>query len=68
MEAVIRVRSWFAKAGMLDTVVSKSKSKPSITAEPKGRGTEAPVLGPKMDQRFVAAVTAAAEVEKPPSV
>ena len=48
---------------------SKSKSKPSITALPKGRGAVLPeVLGPKIDQMFVAAAAAAAEEGKPPSV
>jgi hypothetical protein len=58
-----------AKAGMLLTVDSKSKSKPSITEPPKGRGTELPeTSGPKMDHRLFAAATASAEVENPPSV
>lgn len=52
----------------METVDSKSKSNPSITALPNGRGTVVSVRGPKIFQMFVAAVTAAAEVEKPPSV
>jgi hypothetical protein len=38
--ASIRLRSWLPKAGMFETVDSKSKSNPSITAVPKGRGAE----------------------------
>ena len=58
-----------AKGTMLETVDSKSKSKPSITELPKGRGEDEPETGgPKMDQRLLAAVTAAAEEEKPPSL
>lgn len=53
---------------MLETVDSKSKSNPSITAVPKGRGTVEPeVLGPKIAQMLFAAVTAAEELLKPPS-
>jgi hypothetical protein len=53
---------------MFCTVDSKSKSKPSMTVCPNGRGEELPVSGPKILQRLVAAVTAAADDEKPPSV
>jgi hypothetical protein len=53
---------------MFETLDSKSKSKPSMTDEPKGRGDEEEVRGPKIDQMLFAAVTAAAEEEKPPSV
>ena len=38
MSVFMRLRSWFANAGILDTVDSKSKSKPLITEVPKGRG------------------------------
>jgi hypothetical protein len=65
--AFINVRSWFAKAGMFDTVVSKSKSNPSTTAVPNGR-TADDEYGPNQLQILFAAVTAAAEEEKPPSV
>jgi hypothetical protein len=65
----MRLRSWFAKAGMLLTVVSKSKSKPSMTDVPKGRGTSLPdTCGPKIDHKLFAAATASAEVENPLSV
>jgi hypothetical protein len=65
----MRARSWLAKGTMLETVLSKSKSKPSITALPNGRGELLPAtLGPKMDQMFVAAAVAAAVEENPPSV
>jgi len=40
VSASIRLRSWLPKAGMLETVVSKSKSNPSITDLPKGRGAD----------------------------
>jgi hypothetical protein len=64
----MRVLSWLAKEGMLETVDSKSKSNPSITAVPKGRGTVEPeVLRPKIAQMLFAAVTAAEELLKPPS-
>lgn len=36
----MRERSWLAKGTMFETVDSKSKSKPSITDCPKGRGEE----------------------------
>lgn len=52
---------------MLDTVLSKSKSKPSITADPKGR-ISPEVSGPNHDQRLFAAVVAACVDVKPPSV
>jgi hypothetical protein len=53
---------------MLETDDSKSKSKPSITELPKGRGAALPAcLGPKMDQMLLAAATAAASELKPPS-
>ncbi len=52
---------------MFETLVSKSKSKPSMTEFPNGRGDE-PVLGPKIDQMLLAAAIAAADDEKPPSV
>lgn len=67
--ASIKVRSWLANGTMFVTVLSKSKSKPSTTEVPKGRGELEPDwTGPKMDHILVAAVTAAAEEEKPPSV
>jgi hypothetical protein len=54
---------------MFETVDSKSKSKPSITALPNGRGAVLPAtLGPKMAQILFAAAVAAAVEEKPPSV
>lgn len=60
--------SWLPKAGMLDTVDSKSKSNPSTTEVPKGRGMEeSEPAGPKIDQMLFAAVTAAEELLKPPS-
>jgi hypothetical protein len=68
VEAVIKDRSWLANGTMFETLDSKSKSKPSMTDEPKGRGDEEEVRGPKMDHMLFAAVTAAAEEEKPPSV
>jgi hypothetical protein len=53
---------------MLETVDSKSKSKPSMAEEPKGRLTEEPdTEGPKMAQILLAAVTAEVGSEKPPS-
>src|SRR5882757_5469693 len=53
---------------MLDTVDSKSKSNPSTTEVPKGRGTEESELGgPKMAQMLFAAVTASDELLNPPS-
>ena len=65
----IRLRSWFAKGGILDTTVSKSKSKPSTAAPPNGRGALEPAaLGPKLAQTLLAAVTAASAEENPPSV
>jgi hypothetical protein len=67
-EAAISERSWFAKGTMFCTVDSKSKSNPSMTELPNGRGTEDEVEGPKIDQILFAAVTAASEEEKPPSV
>jgi len=67
-EAVISDRSWFAKGTMFCTVDSKSKSNPSITEFPKGRGAEEEVEGPKIAQILFAAVTAAADELKPPSV
>jgi hypothetical protein len=36
----MRERSYWLKAGMLETVDSKSKSKPSIMEVPKERGEE----------------------------
>jgi len=40
-----------------------------MTDAPNGRGEELPeTSGPKMDQMLFAAVTAAADEEKPPSV
>ncbi len=48
------------------TVVSKSKSNPSITALPKGRGTEElAAQGPKYDQISSALLAASADEEKP---
>lgn len=65
----MRLRSWFANAGMFDTVDSKSKSNPSTTALPNGRGAEElEEYGPKSAQMLFAAVTAAEEVLKPPSL
>ena len=65
----MRERSWFAKGTMLDTPDSKSKSKPSMTALPKGRlAFEPDLTGPKIDQRLLAALTAEVESVKPPSV
>lgn len=53
---------------MLLIVASKSKSNPSMIEEPNGRGEVLPdIFGPKIDQRLIAAVTAADELEKPPS-
>ena len=67
--ASIRLRNWFAKAGMFETGASKSKSKPSITESPNGRGEVPPgVLGPKIDQILFAAETAAPVEPNPPSV
>ena len=48
---------------------SKSKSKPSITEVPKGRGTEDDELeGPKIAHILFAAVTASSDELKPPSL
>jgi hypothetical protein len=66
--ASMRLRSWLAKGTILETPDSKSKSKPSIAADPKGRLTEDPAAcGPKMAQMLFAALTADVESEKPPS-
>lgn len=65
----INSRSLLAKGTMLETFDSKSRSKPSITASSKGRGTlEAGLTGPKTSQIFWAAATAASAEGKPPSV
>lgn len=65
----INSRSLLAKGTMLVTLDSKSKSKPSIAASSKGRGTlEAGLTGPKTSQTFWAAATAASAEGKPPSV
>ena len=54
---------------MLETLDSKSKSKPSMAEEPKGRLTVEPdPCGPKMAQMLLAALTAEVESEKPPSM
>ena len=69
LSASIRDRSCCPKAGMLETVDSKSKSKPSTTLVPNGRGDdELDEEGPKIDQMLLAAVTAAEDELKPPSV
>ncbi len=53
---------------MLETLDSKSKSKPSIAADPKGLLTAEPATwGPKIAQILFAALTAVVESEKPPS-
>lgn len=65
----MRERSVLAKVTVLETVVSKSKSKPSITEVPKGRrAVEPDCTGPNMDHTNSAAVVAAAEEVNPPSV
>lgn len=62
-------RSWLAKAGMLATGDSKSKSKPSTAALPKGRRVEGLLLGgPKVCQTLLAPAMAADSLVKPPSV
>lgn len=67
--AVIRDLSRFAKGTMFEAVLSRSKSKPSTTEVPNGRVTVEPdCTGPNIAHTLFAAVTAAAEVEKPPSV
>ena len=54
---------------MLETVDSKSKSKPSMTALPKGRLTFEPGwTGPNMAQMLFAALIAVWESGNPPSV
>jgi hypothetical protein len=53
---------------MLETVDSKSKSKPSTVALPKGRRVEALVGGPKVCQMVLAPAMAAESLVKPPSV
>jgi len=64
----MRDLNWLPKAGILDTVDSKSKSNPSTTDCPKGRGMEeSDPAGPKIDQMLFAADTAAEELVKPPS-
>jgi hypothetical protein len=64
----MRDLSWLANVGMLETVDSKSKSNPSTTEVPKGRGIDVfEVAGPKIDQMLSAAEIASAEVLKPPS-
>jgi len=58
-----------ANVMVLETVVSKSKSKPSITEVPKGRrAVEEVWMGPNMAQISWAAVVAAEGEVKPPSV
>lgn len=52
---------------MLLTLLSKSKSKPSTTALPKGRGAPLLVLGPNIEKMLSAAAVAAADDAKPPS-
>lgn len=65
----MRDLSSLAKDTVLDTVDSKSKSKPSTTASPKGLLMLVfDVTGPKMAQTFCAAAIAAAEEVKPASV
>jgi hypothetical protein len=67
--AVIKERSWVANGTVLVTVDSKSKSKPSITAAPNGRGADEPgFFGPKIAQMLLAADMAAEAEGKPPSV
>jgi hypothetical protein len=53
---------------MLETVDSKSKSKPSMVALPKGRRVEVSVGGPKVCQILLAPAIAADSLVKPPSV
>lgn len=63
------VRSCAAKGTMFWLPDSKSKSKPSTTELPNGRGPVlVAVLGPKIDQMVVAADVAAEEEGNPPSV
>jgi len=58
-----------ANVTVLETVVSKSKSKPSITEVPKGRrAVEEGWRGPNMAQISWAAEVAAEGEVKPPSV
>ena len=65
----MRLRRVLAKVRVLETVLSKSKSKPSMTAVPKGRGTVDPdCTGPNMAQSNSAAAVASAAEAKPPSV
>lgn len=65
----MRVRSWVAKGTRFEAEDSKSKSKPSMEAEPKGRFTVGEdVWGPKMAQMLLAALMAEVESVKPPSV
>jgi hypothetical protein len=61
-------RRRLAKVGMLETVDSKSKSKPSMVALPKGRRAEVLVGGPKVCQRELAPAMAAESLVNPPSV
>ena len=65
----MRERSWLANGAMLETVASKSKSKPLTKEEPKGRrALELACFGPNVAQMRFASETAADEDEKPPSV
>ncbi len=59
-----------AKVGMLEAVASKSMSKPSTEAVPKGRRMveEEEEVGPNMDQSVEAQVLASLAEAKPPSV
>jgi hypothetical protein len=64
----IRERSWLAKETRFEALDSKSKSKPSMAEEPKGRLVEELVWGPKVAQMLLAALIADVESGKPPSV
>ena len=65
----MRVRSRLAKGTMLETAASKSKSKPSTEALPKGRrAEELGSCGPKVAQIWSAAALACCSEVKPPSV
>jgi hypothetical protein len=58
-----------ANGTILFTVASKSKSKPSITADPNGLRAEEPdCTGPNVFHSRLAPATAAEDDENPPSV
>lgn len=71
VDASMRWRNAAANAGMLDVPASKSMSKPSTEAAPKGRRTAVvsePETGPNIDQSVDAHVEASLGEVNPPSV